>query len=30
LTGDALPGKLVSLPLVAVNGFILSKYWTFR
>ncbi len=28
--GEALPGKLLSLPLVAVNGFLLSKYWTFR
>ncbi|OEZ94685.1 GtrA family protein [Duganella phyllosphaerae] len=26
----ALAGKLVSLPLVACNGFLLSKYWTFR
>lgn len=30
LTGAALPGKLVSLPLVAVNGFLLSKFWIFR
>lgn len=26
----ALVGKLVSLPLVACNGFLLSKYWIFR
>lgn len=25
----SLVGKLVSLPLVAVNGFLLSKYWIF-
>ncbi len=30
VAGDALPGKLVSLPLVAVNGYLLSKYWIFR
>ncbi len=29
-TGIALLGKLLSLPLVAVNGFLLSKYWVFR
>ncbi|KQN75998.1 hypothetical protein ASF04_06775 [Duganella sp. Leaf61] len=28
--GVALIGKLVSLPLVACNGFLLSKYWIFR
>lgn len=27
---SALIGKLVSLPLVAVNGFLLSKYWIAR
>lgn len=27
---SALIGKLVSLPLVAVNGFLLSKYWIFK
>jgi len=27
---NALIGKLVSLPLVAVNGFFLSKYWIFK
>lgn len=26
----ALPGKIASLPLVAVNGFILSKYWVYK
>lgn len=26
----ALLGKLLSLPLVAVNGFLLSKHWVFR
>lgn len=26
----SLAGKLVSLPLVAVNGFLLSKYWIFK
>lgn len=26
----ALLGKVVSLPLVAVNGFLLSKYWVYR
>ena len=30
LLGQALPGKLVSLPVVAINGFVLSKYWIFR
>ncbi|RLM49624.1 GtrA family protein, partial [Halobellus sp. Atlit-31R] len=23
-------GKLLSLPLVAVNGYLLSKYWIFK
>lgn len=27
---SALIGKLVSLPLVAINGFLLSKYWVFK
>ena len=27
---SALIGKLVSLPLVAINGFLLSKYWIFK
>ena len=25
-----LPGKLISLPVVAVNGFFLSKHWIFK
>lgn len=25
-----MPGKLISLFVVAVNGFLLSKYWVFR
>jgi putative flippase GtrA len=28
--GQALIGKLISLPLVAVNGFLLSKFWVYR
>jgi len=27
---NALVGKLVSLPLVALNGFFLSKHWIFK
>jgi putative flippase GtrA len=30
LLGSALAGKLVSLPLVALNGFVLGKYWIFK
>lgn len=30
LFGQALPGKLLSLPLVAVNGYLLGKHWVFR
>jgi putative flippase GtrA len=30
LLGIPLAGKLVSLPLVALNGFVLSKYWIFK
>jgi len=30
LLGMPMAGKLVSLPLVAVNGYLLSKYWIFR
>lgn len=30
LADSALAGKLVSLPIVAVNGFLLSKYWIFK
>lgn len=30
LGAAAIAGKLVSLPLVAVNGFLLGKFWIFR
>lgn len=30
INSSAIAGKLISLPLVAINGFILSKYWAFR
>jgi putative flippase GtrA len=30
LLGNPLYGKIVSLPLVALNGFVLSKYWIFK
>jgi putative flippase GtrA len=30
LAGMALLGKIVSLPLVSVNGYLLSKFWIFR
>lgn len=30
LLANPLAGKLVSLPLVALNGFVLSKYWIFK
>ncbi|TFW30403.1 GtrA family protein [Massilia horti] len=30
LLGNPLYGKLVSLPLVAVNGYVLGKYWIFK
>jgi putative flippase GtrA len=30
LLGMPLLGKLASLPLVAVNGFLLGKYWIFK
>jgi putative flippase GtrA len=30
LVGSALPGKLLSLPLVAASGFAFAKYWIFR
>jgi putative flippase GtrA len=26
----ALPGKILSLPIVAANGYLLSKYWVFK
>jgi putative flippase GtrA len=30
LLGSALAGKFISLPLVAMSGFLLGKYWIFR
>lgn len=30
LAGMPLAGKIVSLPLVSVNGYLLSKFWIFR
>lgn len=27
---QAMIGKIVSLPLIAVNGFLLGRYWVFR
>lgn len=30
LADSALAGKLLSLPVVALNGFLLGKYWIFR
>ncbi|HEB52542.1 MAG TPA: GtrA family protein [bacterium] len=30
LLASALPGKVLSLPLIAANGFLLSKYWVFE
>jgi putative flippase GtrA len=30
LIDNPLAGKLLSLPLVAVNGFLLSRYWIFK
>lgn len=27
---SAMLGKIISLPLVAVNGFLLSRFWVFR
>lgn len=30
ILGEPVWGKLVSLPLVAVNGFLWSKHWVFR
>jgi putative flippase GtrA len=30
LLGSPLTGKLISLPLVAANGFLLSKFWVFK
>ena len=30
LSGNPLIGKVVSLPVVAANGFLLSKFWIYR
>ncbi|MES2161690.1 MAG: GtrA family protein [Pseudomonadota bacterium] len=30
LLGSPLAGKLISLPVVAANGFLLSKFWVFK
>jgi putative flippase GtrA len=30
LLDAALPGKLLSLPLVALSGFVLGKYWIYK
>ena len=30
LVDNALPGKILSLPLMAVNGFLLSNYWIYK
>ena len=30
LVGEPLLGKILSLPLVAINGFFLSKHWVFK
>jgi putative flippase GtrA len=30
LLGEALPGKIVALPAVALNGYVLGKFWIFR
>jgi putative flippase GtrA len=30
LVGSALLGKLLTLPVVAANGFLLSKFWVFK
>ena len=30
LAGMPLAGKIVSLPLIAANGYLLSKFWIFR
>jgi putative flippase GtrA len=30
LLGNPLYGKILSLPLVALNGFVLGKYWIFK
>ena len=28
--GSVLTGKIASLPVIAVNGFLLSRYWAFK
>lgn len=30
LLHQALPGKLLSLPLIAINGYLLGKHWVFK
>jgi hypothetical protein len=30
LAGMPLAGKIVSLPLVSINGYLLGKYWIFK
>ncbi|HYW76271.1 MAG TPA: GtrA family protein [Gammaproteobacteria bacterium] len=30
LVGKALLGKVISLPVIAANGFLWSKYWVFK
>lgn len=30
LLDQALAGKIASLPLVAISGFVLGKYWIYR
>ena len=30
LSGVVLLGKLISLPIVAINGYLLSRYWVFK
>ena len=30
LVGIPLAGKLVSLPIIAINGYMLGKYWIFK
>ena len=30
LLGVVLLGKLISLPIVAINGYLLSRYWVFK
>lgn len=30
MIGNALIGKIASLPVIAINGFLLSKHWVFK